>query len=296
MPGVNRRGAAACGAALTALLALAACGGGGTRAAAAGAPLKPVRILQAPRNLLSAAQPQQNSTMWVLAGDTRSRGLFQLDPSTGHVLGSLSVSNTAQSVAQTSTGLLALALGSHRAGALELLDSRTAEEQRTIPLPAPAREVVVGSDGSTLYVLTAWPSAASVSVVGSAHGHVKGTVPVPRGAVSIAPDIQQTSLYVLQGNGLISQVSISDGKVMSSFRAGDSGQSLAMSPDGTTLYVLKDVSTAPDVAVVDLATQSVRRALPAPAGCVQVVVSPSGSELLDVVGTSRYGNVQVFPV
>jgi hypothetical protein len=40
----------------------------------------------------------------------------------------------------------------------------------------------------------------------------------------------------------------------------------------------------------------VGRALPAPAGCLQVLVSPDGNQLYDVVGTPAYGNVQVFAV
>jgi hypothetical protein len=72
--------------------------------------------------------------------------------------------------------------------------------------------------------------------------------------------------------------------------------SLAASPDGGTLYALKDTDSAANVAVVDAGTESVRRALPAPANCLQVLVAPSGSQLYDVVGTPGYGSVQVFAV
>jgi DNA-binding beta-propeller fold protein YncE len=298
MARVNRRAAAPVTALLAGALALSGCSGGGTAADSATKTgrLSPDRIMSAPKDLLSAAEPQPNGTMWVLAGSRRSRGLFQLDPGNAQVLGSISVSNIAQSVAQTSTGLIGLALGSRRAGALELLDSHTAKVTRTVPLPAPAREVVVGSDGRTLYVLTARDSVASVSVVDSGSGRVQGAVPVPGDAVSMVPDLHQSILYVLESNGQVSQISIAGGKIQAAFRVGDSGGSLALSPDGSTLYVLKDTGTSPNVAVVDVATESVRRALPAPADCLQVLVSPSGNQLYDVVGTRAYGNVQVFPV
>lgn len=276
-------------------VSLSACGGGARHSAATtSAMVRPQRILRAPGNLLAAAAPQQNDTMWVLAGSTRSRGLFQLDPSNGHMLGSISVSKAAQSVAQSSTGLLGLALGTNRTGALQILDSHTGKAIRTVSLPAPAREVVVGSDGTTFYVLTGWPSSASVSVVNSRSGRIGGAVPVPRGTVSVVPDVQQSTLYALQGNGLLSQIAIAGGKVKATFRVGDSGASLALSPDGTTLYALKDTDSAANIASVDVATESVRRALPAPSNAREILVSATGSQLYDVVGTAAYGNIQVF--
>ena len=190
--------------------------------------------------------------------------------------------------------MIGLALGTDRAGALELLDGRTAKVIRTVPLSAPAREVVVASDGATFYVLTAWGSSSSVAVVDSQDGRVQGTVPVPLKAVSVAPDVRQTTLYVLQRDGRVSQISIADGKVAATFVVGDSAQSLARSPDGTALYVLKDTDAGANVAVVDVATESVRRVLPAPANCLEVLVSPSGSQLYEVAGTAGYGNIQIF--
>ena len=81
---------------------------------------------------------------------------------------------------------------------------------------------------------------------------------------------------------------------MTSFPTGDSGRSLALSPDGSTLYVLKNGLTSANVAVVDLATESVRKVLPAPSNCLQVLVSANGNQLYQVVGSASYGNIQVI--
>ncbi|HUK72759.1 MAG TPA: hypothetical protein VLW50_29045 [Streptosporangiaceae bacterium] len=250
--------------------------------------------MAAPKNILAAAVPQPGGAMWVLAGSPTSRGLFELDPTSGQVFASISVSDAARSVAQAATGMLGLALGTYRTGALELLDGRTAKVIRTVPLSAPARDVVVGSDGTTFYVLTGWGSASSVTIVDSQRGQVRGTVPVPLEAVSIAPDVQQTTLYALQRDGRVSQISIADGKALATFVVGNSGQSLALSPDGLTLYALKDTDAAANIAAVDVATESVRRVLPAPSNCLELLVSASGSQLYEVVGTAGYGNIQVF--
>ena len=48
------------------------------------------------------------------------------------------------------------------------------------------------------------------------------------------------------------------------------------------------------MAEVNVATESVRQVLPAAANSVQVLVSADGSELYQLVGTSSYGNIQVF--
>ena len=281
---------------LLAVLPLAACSVGRSAAPAAKTASQPDRILAAPKGILAAGQPQTNGAMWTLAGNARSKGLFEFSLTSGHAIGSISVSNAAQSMTESLTGMLGLALGTGKAGALELLNGDTGAVALTIPLGAPAREVVVGADGATFYVLNGSATSASVTIVDSADGRISGTVPVPLDTVSIVPDVQETALYALQPSGDVSQIAIAGGKIMTSFPTGDSGRSLALSPDGSTLYVLKNGLTSANVAVVDLATESVRKVLPAPGNCLQVLVSANGNQLYQVVGSASYGNIQVVPL
>jgi DNA-binding beta-propeller fold protein YncE len=252
------------------------------------------RILAAPKDLVAAAQPQSNGALWALAGSATGKGLFDISLANGSGVGSVSVSDAARSVAESLTGVVGLALGAGRTGALELLNGSTGKVTKTIALGAPARAVVVGSDGSTFYVLNGTPKSASVTIVNSQNGAVQGTIPVPLETVAIAPDADGESLYALQPNGLISQIALVGGNVMSSFPVGSAARSLALSPDGSTMYVLKDAGAGVNVAEVNLATESVQKVLPAPANCLQVLVSADGSELYQVVGTPTYGNIQVF--
>jgi len=246
--------------------------------------------------MLSVARPQPNGIMWALAGQ-RDRGLYQIDAQTGAKRGSISVSGGARSVAESSTGVLGLAIGTKRSGALELLDGSTTDVIKTVPLPAPAKDVAIGSDGTTFYVLTAWARTASVSIVGSQHGTVRGTVPVPADAVSVVPDVQQTLLYVLGRDGEVTGISISSGQPAFSFMVADElSRSIALSPDGKTLYVLKGRYKVDNIAVVNVATETVMRVLPAPSYCKQVAVSAGGHQLYEVAGTGSYGNIQVFVV
>lgn len=276
----------------SAALVLAACSHGGTPASSRA--IVPERILSAPRSLVAAAEPQPNGIMWALAGK-QSFGLFGFDSASGQVTGSVSVSKAARSVAESSAGVIGLALGTKHSGALELLDGRTTKVIRTVPLPAPARQVVVGSDGTTFYVLTARPGSASVTIVNSENGKIHGSVPVPANTVSIAPNVQ-SDLYALQENGLVNEISISDGRILAAFSVGHQGKSIALSPGGQTIYVLKGSRNAVNVAVVDAGTEIVRRVLPAPAHCRELLVSASGRQLFEVVGSPSNGNIQVFAI
>jgi DNA-binding beta-propeller fold protein YncE len=297
MAGAGRRTTVVIGLAAAALT-LAACSGSNSPAKANGAAavsMVPQRILRAPGNLVSVTQPQPNGSMWLLAGAS-SKGLFQMDSSTGHLTGSVSVSSAARSVAETSSGVIGLALGTGRTGALDLL-SRTGKVYKTVPLPAPAREVVVGSDETTFYVLSGTGTTSSVTIVGSRTGRILGSVLMPSDAVSVVPDLPQTTIFALERNGLVDEIGITGSTVETKFKVvsrGDIGQSIALSPDGSTLYVLKNAAGMSNIAEVDTGTEAVGKVLPAPAGCVQVLVSSSGGQLYDVVGTARYGNVQVF--
>jgi hypothetical protein len=281
-----------------AALALAACSGSSHPAKANGAAavsMVPQRILRAPGSLVSATQPQANGSIWILAGAS-SMGLFEMDSSTGRLTGSVSVSGAARSVAETSTGVIGLALGTNHSGALELL-SGTGKVTSSVPLPAPARQVVVGSDGTTFYVLSRTATTASVTIVGSRAGRVLGSVPMPSDAVSVVPDVRQATLYALERNGLVDQIAIAGGKVVARFKASskaETAQSIALSPDGRTLYVLKTAGGVSGIADVTIATEVVRKVLPAPSHCVGVLVSSGGGQLYELVGTARYGNIQVF--
>jgi hypothetical protein len=276
--------------------ALAACSSSGSASGQPAQPasVKPLHIFAAPKNLIAAGQPQPNGTFWALAGDAASKGLFDINLANGSGTGSVSVSNAARSVSESLGGVIGLALGTSGTGALELLSGSTGKVVKTIPLGAPARDVIVGSDGATFYVLNGTAKSASVTIVNSRNGGVQGTVPVPLNTVSIAPDSLGVSLYALQPSGRVSQIAIAGGKIMTSFPVGSGARSVALSPDGSTLYALKDTGSGANVAEVNVATESVQQVLAAPANSLQVLVSADGSELYQLVGTPSYGNIQVF--
>ena len=170
--------------------------------------LLPQRIIPAPRALLAATGPEADGTLWAVAGSS-SVGLFKLSSASGMQTASMSVSAAARSVAQNPAGVVAIALGSQTSGALELLRNG-GTRKKMIPLPAPARQVVSASSGTSFYVLTEWPDSASISTVSPA-GRRLDTIPAPAGSVSIAADPRQQLIYVVQHNGVVDVIGLGHG-------------------------------------------------------------------------------------
>jgi DNA-binding beta-propeller fold protein YncE len=229
-----------------------------------------------------------------LAGNPSARTLQQIDIVSHAHLTVLAAPASATAVAETATGVLGLGLASPNGGAVQLRSSATGALLQTVAVSAPVVALAAGTTGAALFVLEATATAANVIVLDSATGHVLRRVPVPLLAVAVTPGPAQTTVWVLQPDGLVDQVGLGNGTLMTQFSIGNSGRALALSPDGSTLYVLKGRGSIRNVAVVDLATESVLRVLPAPLGAVGLVLSPDGSTLYDLVGTAAMGNIQAF--
>ena len=274
-------------------LVLAACGKT-TATTTPSPPLKPSGFIPAPAGLFSGATPAPNGLMWVLAGTGNVRTLQQIDLAHRSDLGVVPAPSSAAAIAQSSTGLLGVGLGTATTGALEIRNGTTGALVATVPVGEPVRSVAAGTNGVTFYVLDGDAASASVSVINTSADQVQGTVPVPLHSVAAIPDPGQDMLWVLQPDGLVDEVTLASGKLAAQFSIGRSGRALALSPDGNTLYALKGTGSVRNVAVVDVATESVSRALPAPADALGLVLSPDGSTLYDLVGTPTVGNIQAF--
>lgn len=256
---------------------------------------KPAEIFPIPSGAISASSPMPNGTLWVLAGNSSSKGIFQINLSTGKVIASISVSNAASAIAQSQTGDIGLGIATPSGGgAVEFHSGVTGGLVSTVPLSGGVVALCAGSDGKTFYALTQVGSAMSVNVVDDSTGKVISTVAAPGGANSIAVTPSEKHVYVVQPSGIASEISTSNGQIDGQFPVGHSAHYMAMSNDGSTLYVLKGQDPIRNVAVVDLATESVRKVLPAAGSSVGLSLSPDDSKLYDIVGNPAYGNIQVF--
>lgn len=296
MNGAKFSAAAMLGVALTA--ALAGCGHKAVTKSSSPAMkashAKPTEIIPTPSNTLDGTAPEPNGTMWVVAGSPSSHGIYQLDLSRKKSTGSVSVSNHADAIAESSTGLLALGISTASTGAIQFLNGSSGASLGTVPLSGPVVALAAGDDGVTFYALNGTSHAKSIAVINGQHHKVQSTIPAPSDAVSIIPAPNENSVYVLEPNGVVSQLTAAGGHISTQFPIGHSGRALAIGPNGNTLYVLKGQGTARNVAVVNLATESVKEVLPAPANTQNIVLSPNGQVIYDVVGAPGVGNVQAF--
>ena len=277
-----------------AVAGLAGCGSGSKARSTAPQPVDPATVYPAAAGLRGGGPPQPNGSTWVLVRTGAAANVQDLDLATGKVVGVVPVSAAASAVTELSTGVLVVGTATSRAGSLELRNGTTGTLSRTVALSGPVHALAPGANGTTVYALVGTTKAEAVEVVDSADGKVTGTIAVSTGSVAVAASPAGSDVYVLAASGSVTDYPTAGGSAASSFPVGSDGVGLAISPDGTTLYVLKGPATSRNVAVVDLATQSVRRVLPAPANAVGLAVAADGSTLYDLVGTPSYGNIQAF--
>ncbi len=232
--------------------------------------------------------------MWLLTRSYGAANLQQLNLTTGKIALVIPESASAISVAQSPSGVIGVGIGTAATGALELRNGSSGAVVSTVPIGAPVKGVYAGADGTTFYVLNGTSTSVSVTLVNSQTDRVSVSVPVPLDTIAIAVDPTGQSLFALGAGGKLDQITIGSGTVAASFSVGSNPIQLAVSTSGSTIYVLKSTSSTANVGVINVATEAQTKALPAPANSVGIQASSDGQSLLLVVGTSSYGNIQVF--
>jgi hypothetical protein len=234
--------------------------------------------------------------MWLLARSHGVANLQQLNLTTNKVSQVIPESVNAESISQSPSGVIGVGIATAATGSLELRNGSSGALLATVAIGAPVKGVFAGSDGSTFYVLNGNATSASVTLVSSQTAKSSISVPVPLDTIAIAVDPTGQNLFAVRSGGKLDEITIGNGSVASSFSVGSNPIQLAVSPSGSTLYVLKGTASAANVGVINVATGAQTRALPAPADSVAIQASLDGQSLYLIVGTPTIGNVQVFPV
>ena len=281
-------GATACGSA----------GSGSTATTATTVQARPSHVYPGPAGLIAGAQPQPNGFMWLLARTGTTADLHELNLTTGKIDQIVPASSSSTSISQSPSGVIGVGLATTATGALEFRNGSSGALVATVPIGAPVKGIVAGADGTTFYVLNGSTTSMSVTLVNDQTDKVSVSVPVPLDTVAVTVDPTGQTLSAVRADGHLDQIALGTGAVSSSFPVGVTPVQIASADTGSTLYVLKSTNggAGSDVGVVDTATESQIRALPAPADSVGLQVSPDGRTLFLVVGTSGFGNVQAFPL
>jgi WD40 repeat protein len=244
---------------------------------------------------MGGGAPQPDGTMWVLAGSSQDRTIQKLNLTSGKVLRILPVGGTASSIAESSTGTLAVGYANPQ-GTVEFRDAGTGSVVSSVGVGQPVKDLAPEGQTSTFFVLDGTSSATTVNKVSPNGPAVQSAIGVELGSVAIAPTADGSHAYLLQTSGSVVYFPIAGGKstpAISQFYAGAGAVQLALSPDGSTLFVLKVLNGDANVGVFNLATDSQERVLPAAAGTVDLQPSLDGSHLYLLVGMPTVGNIQV---
>lgn len=268
--------------------------GGGSAPKSTAPSAKPLSVVAGPAGLISGTTPNAAGRSWALVNLGGKANLQLISMSNGAVDGAVPLSNEARSAATATGGIVGVGLAGNSTGAVEFFSSQGFHGIGSVALPGPVIDLVAGSDGKSFYALVDAKGADSVNIVNDETLRITGTIPLPSTTLSIAVSPDLTSIYSLQANSRISIADSQTGQIIESLPSAAGGRQLALSVDGSTLYVLKGSVSDDNVSVINVATQSTVAVLPAPAHCQWIAPSLDGTQLVDFVGTITYGNLQIF--
>jgi hypothetical protein len=259
---------------------------------------KPVQIFPTSPALIAAGQPQTDGDLWFLAGSPTTKVISEISLVTGKVARTIPVADDASAIAESATGTVAVGF-SDAGGTLQFRDGTTGEVVNTVTVAQPIKQIAAEGSTSNFFVLDGTVSATTVNAMSANGAQVPGALGVPLDTVSIAVTADGANVYALESSGRVVEIPEQTGTTRlasSSFFVGRGAMAIALSDDGSTLFVLKTVKGGSNVGVFDLSTEQQLRALPAPANSVYVVPSIDGAHLYLFVGTPTVGNIQVIPV
>jgi DNA-binding beta-propeller fold protein YncE len=190
--------------------------------------------------------------------------------------------------------VLAVGTATATAGSVELRNGSSGTVVSTIAVGTPVRSLAFGADGVTLYVLNGTKANASITVIDTATGQTPTSVGSPQDAVDLQPNPPQSQVWTVQSSDDVQATSLQSGRSLATIPLDLPGIALAYPSSGTRLYVLKGAGSAWNIAEIGAGSTTISRVIPAAAHSVDLVASPDGSTLYDLVGTTGVGNIQII--
>jgi YVTN family beta-propeller protein len=157
---------------------------------------------------------------------------------------------------------------------VSIVDVATNALAGTVPLSNEGFNLLVSPDGRRVWATTA---GAMLHVIDAATRQSTATVPVGSAANGLAYDARSNILYVSSlGLATITAINATTNAVVRTYPVGALPQRLALSPDGTELYV---ASEEHGLEILSVATGTVTIVSVVPAGSVGLALSPDGVQL-----------------
>jgi hypothetical protein len=256
------------------------------------------KVLNVPGQVISISQPLPNGTMWVLTSTAGRRTMYQYDLANGTVPGSEDVSPHADAIALSPSGST-VALGT-TAGAFPAVlwySGKTGRFSNAAKATGPVISVAVNTYGDGIFSIRGKTNSRSISALGTLN-NLSYNFLVPGNPVDVAVALQGKTLLVLQSNGMLGTLSLPGGAYVNAYSTGAPARAMALSSDGTTLYVLRTPTATGtgSIAVVDVAAGKVTQTISVPSTCVDIALATTGHTLYEALRGSRYSSLRAISV
>jgi len=186
--------------------------------------------------IISVSNVQADGTIWVLAGRGHNRTMTKVDVASGAFVTSESVSPQASAIAQSPNGEVALGTSNGPSSAVILYGGATGNYLGTVRVSGPVTALAMSPNGTKVYALEATKPNRTLFVFDQTHQGFP--YQVGGDAVDVAPLNGGADIWILHADGTLAEMSFFPNEVVKSVSVGARAKSLAVSPDGNTLYVL----------------------------------------------------------
>jgi DNA-binding beta-propeller fold protein YncE len=243
-------------------------------------------------------QPLSNGDMWVLTNIGRQEAMYQVNIKSHRTVGAEQVSDKADDIALSANGNT-VAVGT-TAGAFPAevwYSGISGRYTASAKSSAPVYRVAVNAAGNSIFALRGTTTRQQVFAVGTAN-RLGLPYPLPVSAVDFVLDPATKGMLILQPSGTVGHLAFDGGVYSNLFTSGAPARSLVLSPDGTTLYVLRaesDVATSDTIAVVNVAQGTVTKVLNVDSYCAGISLSPDGHTLYEALRGSK-STIKAVPV
>ena len=269
----------------------------GSTAAAAG-----TASFSVPAHLIALTGEASIGSLWVLTGNSHHKEISLYLAKSGAFDYSEPVSPRADDISLSANGgLLALGTSGGKFPAVILYNAHTGRFTKAIKSAVPITRVSVSANGANISLLRGKGTAVSGFILGVSNG-LGFTVPLTTAAttdVDLVPAAVGHDSLVLQSNGTVLTLCFPSGAATSTIATGAPARAMVLSPDGSTLYVLRAPvagSATSTIAVVNLTTGKVVSTMPVSSDCVDLSMASSGATLYEGISGAKGSQVVAVAV